>query len=110
MMHRDLKSPNVLLSEEGVAKIADVGMVRSQVRGGAAAPASAGRAGAGKHQVGGFLVAPGVWGAPSRAGALVWGDGGPRRAGGASRAAALAPQPGRGTPPCVTHPRRPAPG
>lgn len=30
MMHRDLKSPNVLLSEEGVAKIADVGMVRSQ--------------------------------------------------------------------------------
>jgi serine/threonine protein kinase len=27
MMHRDLKSPNVLLSEEGVAKIADVGMV-----------------------------------------------------------------------------------
>ena len=28
MMHRDLKSPNVLLSEEGVAKIADVGMVR----------------------------------------------------------------------------------
>jgi serine/threonine protein kinase len=31
-MHRDLKSPNVLLSEEGVAKIADVGMVRSQVR------------------------------------------------------------------------------
>jgi serine/threonine protein kinase len=29
MMHRDLKSPNVLLSEEGVAKIADVGMVRS---------------------------------------------------------------------------------
>jgi serine/threonine protein kinase len=32
MMHRDLKSPNVLLSEEGVAKIADVGMVRSQVK------------------------------------------------------------------------------
>jgi len=31
-MHRDLKSPNVLLSEEGVAKIADVGMVRSQVK------------------------------------------------------------------------------
>ncbi|KAK9786899.1 hypothetical protein WJX73_000622 [Symbiochloris irregularis] len=31
MMHRDLKSPNVLLSEEGVAKIADVGMVRAQV-------------------------------------------------------------------------------
>jgi serine/threonine protein kinase len=30
MMHRDLKSPNVLLSEEGVAKIADVGMLRSQ--------------------------------------------------------------------------------
>ena len=30
MMHRDLKSPNVLLSEEGVAKIADVGMVRPQ--------------------------------------------------------------------------------
>lgn len=32
MMHRDLKSPNVLLSEEGVAKIADVGMVRPQVQ------------------------------------------------------------------------------
>ncbi|GMH35458.1 hypothetical protein BSKO_03326 [Bryopsis sp. KO-2023] len=32
MMHRDLKSPNVLLSEEGVAKIADVGMVRKQVK------------------------------------------------------------------------------
>lgn len=32
MMHRDLKSPNVLLSEEGVAKIADVGMVRAQVK------------------------------------------------------------------------------
>eukprot|EP00878_Enallax_costatus_P029679 GHUV01032221.1.p1 GENE.GHUV01032221.1~~GHUV01032221.1.p1 ORF type:complete len:166 (+),score=33.11 GHUV01032221.1:452-949(+) len=32
MTHRDLKSPNVLLSEEGVAKIADVGMVRSQVK------------------------------------------------------------------------------
>ena len=32
MMHRDLKSPNVLLSEEGVAKIADVGMVRAQVQ------------------------------------------------------------------------------
>jgi serine/threonine protein kinase len=32
MMHRDLKSPNVLLSEEGVAKIADVGMVRTQVK------------------------------------------------------------------------------
>ncbi|KAK9807719.1 hypothetical protein WJX72_007116 [[Myrmecia] bisecta] len=32
MMHRDLKSPNVLLSEEGVAKIADVGMVRNQVK------------------------------------------------------------------------------
>ena len=31
-MHRDLKSPNVLLSEEGVAKIADVGMVRPQVQ------------------------------------------------------------------------------
>lgn len=31
LMHRDLKSPNVLLSEEGVAKIADVGMSRSQV-------------------------------------------------------------------------------
>ena len=31
LMHRDLKSPNVLLSEEGVAKIADVGMTRSQV-------------------------------------------------------------------------------
>lgn len=30
MMHRDLKSPNVLLSEEGNAKIADVGMVRAQ--------------------------------------------------------------------------------
>ncbi|KAK9863425.1 hypothetical protein WJX84_000788 [Apatococcus fuscideae] len=30
MMHRDLKSPNVLLSEEGVAKIADVAMVRTQ--------------------------------------------------------------------------------
>jgi serine/threonine protein kinase len=30
MMHRDLKSPNVLLSEEGVAKIADVGMVRAR--------------------------------------------------------------------------------
>lgn len=25
LMHRDLKSPNVLLSEEGLAKIADVG-------------------------------------------------------------------------------------
>ena len=33
MMHRDLKSPNVLLSEEGVGKIADVGMVRTQVNG-----------------------------------------------------------------------------
>lgn len=32
LLHRDLKSPNVLLSEEGVAKIADVGMVRSQVK------------------------------------------------------------------------------
>lgn len=32
MMHRDLKSPNVLLSEEGNAKIADVGMVRTQDR------------------------------------------------------------------------------
>lgn len=32
MMHRDLKSPNVLLSEEGVAKIADVGMVKVQVK------------------------------------------------------------------------------
>ena len=32
MMHRDLKSPNVLLSEEGNAKIADVGMVRVQDR------------------------------------------------------------------------------
>ncbi len=32
MMHRDLKSPNVLLSEEGVAKIADVGMVRPQLQ------------------------------------------------------------------------------
>lgn len=32
MMHRDLKSPNVLLSEEGVAKIADVGMVKEQVK------------------------------------------------------------------------------
>ena len=32
MMHRDLKSPNVLLSEEGVAKIADVGMVRAQAK------------------------------------------------------------------------------
>lgn len=31
LMHRDLKSPNVLLSEEGVAKIADVGMSRAQV-------------------------------------------------------------------------------
>jgi serine/threonine protein kinase len=27
---RDLKSPNVLLSEEGVAKLADMGMSRSQ--------------------------------------------------------------------------------
>ena len=36
LMHRDLKSPNVLLSEEGVAKIADVGMSRSQVGWGAA--------------------------------------------------------------------------
>lgn len=32
LMHRDLKSPNVLLSEEGNAKIADVGMVRTQDR------------------------------------------------------------------------------
>jgi len=29
LVHRDLKSPNVLLSEEGVAKIADVGMARA---------------------------------------------------------------------------------
>ena len=28
MMHGDLKSPNVLLSKEGVAKLADVGMSR----------------------------------------------------------------------------------
>lgn len=28
---QDLKSPNVLLSEEGVAKVADVGMSRAQV-------------------------------------------------------------------------------
>jgi serine/threonine protein kinase len=33
MMHRDLKSPNVLLSEEGLAKIADVGMVKHQLQG-----------------------------------------------------------------------------
>jgi serine/threonine protein kinase len=32
LLHRDLKSPNVLLSEEGVAKIADVGMVRTAVK------------------------------------------------------------------------------
>ena len=31
-MHLNLKSPNVLLSEEGVAKIDDVGMVRGLVR------------------------------------------------------------------------------
>ncbi|KAL4424682.1 hypothetical protein ABPG77_004489 [Micractinium sp. CCAP 211/92] len=30
LSHRDLKSPNVLLSEEGTAKIADVGMLRRQ--------------------------------------------------------------------------------
>ena len=30
--HRDLKSPNVLLTREGTAKIADVGMMRTQVQ------------------------------------------------------------------------------
>ncbi|KAK9792727.1 hypothetical protein WJX73_008655 [Symbiochloris irregularis] len=30
-MHRDLKSPNVLLTREGVAKIGDVGLMRAQV-------------------------------------------------------------------------------
>ena len=30
-MHRDLKSPNVLLTREGVAKIGDVGLMRQQV-------------------------------------------------------------------------------
>ena len=28
LAHRDLKSPNVLLTREGAAKIADVGMMR----------------------------------------------------------------------------------
>ena len=32
VMHRDLNLPTVLLSEERVAKIADVGMVRPQVQ------------------------------------------------------------------------------
>ena len=30
MMHHNLKSPSVLLSEEGVAKVADVGIIDAQ--------------------------------------------------------------------------------
>ena len=30
MIHRDMKSPNVLLTREGMAKIADVGMMHMQ--------------------------------------------------------------------------------
>lgn len=31
LQHRDLKSPNILLSREGVAKIGDVGLMKAQV-------------------------------------------------------------------------------
>lgn len=31
MIHRDIKSPNILLTREGVAKIGDVGMMHMQV-------------------------------------------------------------------------------
>ena len=30
MIHRDMKSPNILLTREGMAKIADVGMMHMQ--------------------------------------------------------------------------------
>lgn len=40
VLHRDIKSPNILLSREGTAKIGDVGLavVRQQISGQPAAP------------------------------------------------------------------------